>query len=129
MTGGARSEADRNLRDFFNRHGEEGFLQLFLANYLFELVQYFLHSELKGEDDLSRLYYVNFRGELYKPEDMDRFETDLMKECGRSARTVVRQLKELNIMDRIAREPLSDPRVAKLVARQFERMLRQVVRG
>lgn len=121
------SEADRNLREFFERHGEEGFLKLFLGNYLFELVQYFLHSELKGNDDTSITYYVNYRGRLYGKEDMDQFEADLKEECSRRAEAVVQQLKEMGIVERIAREPLIHPEVTELVVQQLETILREVM--
>lgn len=123
------SEADRNFREFFDRHGKEGFLQLFLTNYLFELVQYFLHSELKGKDDTSITYYINFRGRLYRPEEIDQFEADLKEECRRRAQTVVKQLKELGIAEQIARDPLMHPKVSELVVQQLENILKEVVEG
>lgn len=123
------SEADRNLKEFYSRHGAEGFLQLFLTNYLFELVQYFLHSEMKGEDDTSITYYINYRGRLYRSKDIDEFEADLKKECGRRAQAIVRRLKEMKIAEQIMREPLMHPKVTELVVQQLETILKEIVEG
>lgn len=121
------SKADRNFKEFLDRFGNEGLLQLFITNYLYELVQYFLHSRSDGEIDTSIEYYLNFKGIRYKAEEIDQFEAELWKDCGERAKKVVLQLKKLDLIKKIAHEPLSHPETADIVINELERVLKEFV--
>jgi hypothetical protein len=123
------NNVDENVKEFFARYGEEGFLQLFLTNYLYELIQYFLHSKMSGEDDLSLLYYVPYQNKIYSLEENEDFENKLRKECQNSAKKIVKELTKSNTITKIGRYPLEHPEVAKLLADEFESILSQLDGG
>lgn len=123
------NNVDENVKEFFARYGEEGFLQLFLTNYLYELLQYFLHSKMSGEDDLSLLYYLPYEKKTYSLEETKEFENKLRKECKNSAKKIVKELAKLNLIAKIGRSPLKHPKVAKLLAEEFESILSQLDGG
>lgn len=41
----SKADAERNLKEFLDKYGREGFLRLLLTNYLFELAMYYLHTD------------------------------------------------------------------------------------
>lgn len=120
-------EDNKNLVEFFEEHGEEGFLDLFLTNYLFELVQYFLHSRSNGKDDTSIAYYFDFEGKKFSQESLDKLEVGIRRECSRKAKEIVQKLKELSILEKIVNKPLDSPEVADLVKQNLEEILKSVL--
>ena len=55
-------QAEQNIKEFLEKYGKEGFLELFFTNYLYELSEYYLHSKGKKGEDAGLLFYVDFRG-------------------------------------------------------------------
>jgi len=122
------NKVDENVKEFLNRYGKEGFLQLFLTNYLYELIQYFLHSKMRGEDDLSLSYYTTHQKKLYSSEEIKSFEDKLRKECNIGAKRVVEELKRTNLIDKIDSFPPKNPKVARIISDEFEHIMSQVGR-
>lgn len=119
------ADADRNLKEFLNRYGSEGFLKLYFTNYLFELTMHFLHSKGEGDTDTSQLYYA-YRGKVYTPAEIESFEKELKQECSKRARIVVGLLKEHDLLEKITVESLQDPRISKLLKENLESILEEI---
>ena len=119
------ADADRNLKEFINRYGPEGFLILYFTNYLFELTMHFLHSRGEGDKDTSQLYYV-YRGEVYSPAEIEGFEKELKRECSKRARTIVDFLKERDLLDKLTVESLKNPRISALLQENLESILEEI---
>jgi hypothetical protein len=122
-------DPSKNTQEFIKKYGKEGFLELFLTNYFFELIQYFLHSELRVKEDLKTAYYSNFKGVPYKKKDIEEFEKKIKEECNLRAKLVVRQLKSNNLLEKIAKEPNQHPEVDKEVTKSLKEILKTISSG
>lgn len=62
-------EADKNLQDFLEKHGSEGFLKLFFTNYLVNLVSYYIQTRGKTKDeDPGYLFHFDITGKPHSQE-------------------------------------------------------------
>lgn len=113
--------ADRNLKEFLDKYGEEGFLKLFFINYLFELVTYYLHNRSENAgDDPSYLMHVNDKGEPRSNLEVEKFNESLRKQCKARAETIVSRLKETGSLSNFISDPIADPRVVSLLDEAFK---------
>jgi hypothetical protein len=121
-------KAEQNVNEFIKKHGKEGFLKLFFTNYLHELVQYYLHSRGKKGEDTGLLFYVNFRGRAYSPQELDHFRNDLRRACGEKATQIVQKIKELGILERLGEDPLADPKISRILADSLDEIIKELAR-
>lgn len=125
----SKIDAESNIQKFLRRHGREGFLELFLTNYLFELVMYYLRSEKNPSaqirEDTSYTFYVGGREQAYSPEQIEEFKRDLRAECRKRAILIVAEIKEMKLLERLTEDVMAEPEVAKLVQRAFKSITRR----
>lgn len=119
-----KTDAEAKVQQFLNEHGKDGFLKLFLTNYLFELAMYYLHSDknpsVKIKEDTSYRFYVDGQEHVYPPEDLEKFKHDLIIECRKKASLIVQELKKSGAFERLTENVVEDPEVAKLVQIAFQ---------
>lgn len=119
----SKTIAESNIQEFLEKHGREGFLELFLTNYLFELVMYYLHSEKNPSaqirEDTSYTFYVGGRERAYSPEQIEKFKQNLRAECRKKAKVIVERLKKMKLLERLPKDIMAEPEVAKLVQNAF----------
>ena len=120
--------AERNLDQFTEKYGQEGFLKLFLTNYLFELVLLYLQSKPRKRDvdDTSYLFYVNFQGESYSTEQMDSFKTRLRKECAVRADSILKADKEFESLKYLVKDPTKNPEIYEYLGRAFDSLIKEI---
>jgi len=121
-----KEDAERNLNEFLQMHGRKGFLKLFVTNYLFELVMYYLHSEKSEpavQEDTGYRFYVDGKDRVYPAQKIDTFKKELKIECGKKAETIVAFIKEKGLLERLEDEILEDPNVAQQIVDAFESMV------
>ncbi|HXQ91951.1 MAG TPA: hypothetical protein VN739_03025 [Nitrososphaerales archaeon] len=121
-----KEDAEKNLKAFLKEHGREGLLELFLTNYLFELVMYYLHSEKNKpavNDDTAYRFYVDGRDRVYPAEKIEAFKRELRTECRKKAVAIVTIIKEKELLDKLEREILEDPQIAQLASAAFQSMV------
>jgi len=121
-----KEDAEKNLKEFLKEHGREGLLELFLTNYLFELVMYYLHSEKNKpavNDDTGYRFYVDGRDRVYPAEKIETFKRELKAECQKKAVAIVTIIKEKELLDKLEREILEDPHIAQLASAAFQSMV------
>jgi len=125
----SKADAEKNLREFLDAHGKEGFLRLLLTNYLFELAMYYLHTEknpaAQVKEDTGYRFYVDGRDRVYKPEEIERFKRDLRTECVKKANLIIQTLKEKELLEKLDQDFMADPQVAKLVQDAFESLTKK----
>ena len=118
-----KADAERNLREFLDKHGKEGLLRLLLTNYLFELAMYFLHTAKNPpavREDTGYRFYVSGRERVYKPTEIEQFKHDLREECEKKADRIIVKLKEAELFDKLGEDVMGDPRVAELAHDAFQ---------
>jgi len=119
-----RIKAENNIREFLETHGNEGFLELLLTNYLYELVMYYLHSAknpaAQVREDTSYRFYVDGQERVYPPEKIEQFKHDLHAECKKKAEFIVGTLRKMELIERLTENVMADPQVAQLVHEAFE---------
>lgn len=122
----SKDDAENNLNEFLKRYGRDGFLKLFLTNYLQELVLLYLHSRPRKEsDDTSSLLYVNFRGQSYTNSQIDDFKKRLRQECATRAEQIVDTVTTSGLLDRLAEDPSENPQVSQ----ELEVAFRSIIKG
>lgn len=120
-------DAQRNLNQFIEKYGREGFLKLFLANYLQELVLLNIHSRpRKGNDDTSALFYLNYRGESYTASQVENFKKRLRKECASRAEEIVRAAKESGLLDKLTEDPSQTPGISEQLEAAFRSIIKEI---
>jgi len=123
----SKDDAENNLDAFLQKHGREGFLKLFLTNYLQELVLLYLHSRPRKEsDDTSSLFYVNFRGQSYTTSQIDEFKRRLRGECATRAQHIVDNVKDSGFLERLAEDPARNPQVPKELEVAFRSIIKEI---
>lgn len=124
-----KTDAESNIQEFLKKHGREGFLELFLTNYLFELVMYYLHSEKNPGaqvlEDTSYTFYAGGREQVYPPEQIEKFKRDLRAECRKKATLIIETLRKMQLLERLTEDVMAEPEVAKLVEKAFKSITRR----
>jgi hypothetical protein len=116
-----KNTAEKNLKEFLESQGKEGFLKLLLKNYLYELAMYYLHSgKSVVKEDTGYQFYVDGTGRAYSPSRIEQFKKDLESECLRKASRIVDEIKQLEILENIGKDFLTNTHVARLVQQAFE---------
>jgi hypothetical protein len=125
----ARNRAQKNVKDFVAKYGVEGYLRLFITNYLFELTSYYLYSEQHGtKKDSTTLMFFDYKDDPYTRDQIDRFRSDLRSECSRKAEAIVSDLKRLGLSGTLAEEPLGNPELATRLSEALSSILKDVAR-
>jgi hypothetical protein len=122
------NKTEGNFKQFIDRHGDEGFLTLLITNYLFELAQYYLHTDKNKSsqirEDTSYRFYVDDKERVYPPETIEQLKLDLKKECQKKAVNVVKYLKERNLIKKLATGKLDDLETLALLDDAFGNIVR-----
>lgn len=124
-----QEQAEKNVREFMEKYGVEGFLKLYFSKYLLKLVK----SELKSRvgPDLSKdpgtIFY--FQGnKIEKLSDIKKYEAEICKECGKRSDEIIAQLKsdkEFKDLFEGNIERINDKRLQK----RFEKKLHEILDG
>jgi len=117
-------EADKNLQDFLEKHGSEGFLKLFFTNYLVDLVNYYIQTRGKNkDDDPSYLFHFDISGKPHSQEKNEKFRLGLHKVCSEYSNTIVDALKQSYNLEELASKPV-DPETRVLLDNAFEKIIK-----
>lgn len=107
---------EKNVREFIDKHGIEGFLTLFFARYLLKILKSEVKSKSRGPeiaDDPGVLFY--FKGkEIESFSDMEEYEDQILEECKKKAREMVSNLKDDEKFEGLFKgnfEKLEDPKL------------------
>jgi hypothetical protein len=121
-----KTDAEKNLNEFLASHGREGFLELFLTNYLFELVMYYLHSKKSKpavQEDTSYRFYIYGKDRVYPAEKIDTFNRELKVECRKKAAAIVAFIKQKELLGKLEQDILQDPNIMQQIVDAFGSMV------
>jgi len=116
-------EADQNLVQFIEKSGKEGYVHLFTTNYLYELIQYYLHSRGTGEQNTSLFfYYSQSQKRTFSPDEIKKFKENLRLECSKRAKQIVDNLQQSNFSFELI-DPTLNPRVGEMLTESIKHVL------
>ena len=118
--------AEQNIKEFIAKYGKEGFLKLFFTNYLYELAEYYLHSRGKKDEDAGLLFYVDFKGRIYSPQELAQFRNDLRKACSERAVRIVQKIRDLGLVEQLGEDPSANPEVSRLLTKSLDEILKEL---
>ena len=122
----SKADAEKNLNEFVASHGTDGFVELFLTNYLFELVMYYLQTERSvAKESTGYRFYVDGRDRVYPAESIEAFKGELRHQCRKKATAIVGVIKNKGLIDRLGQEIVLDREVAQLLVNAFEEIVGQ----
>ncbi len=87
---------ERNIEDFIDKHGFDGFLTLYFSKYLLNIIKNEIKSKSQGKgisNDPGVIFY--FKGEKVENfSELDDYEDMIYEECRKKAREMVSNLKD-----------------------------------
>lgn len=120
---------EENLRQFNEKFGQDGFLNIYFTKYLYEITEYYLHSKgKKGQDNAGLLYYQPSDHKVFSPDEIDIFRKNLRLECKQKSISLVRRIRELGLVDRLQRDSATTPRIARQIADELDEILKNLAK-
>jgi len=120
---------EKNLRQFMEKFGQDGFLRIYFSKYFYEIADYYLHSKgKKAEDDSGLLYYFPTKVKLFSPEEIDDFRKNLRVECSKKAVPIVQRIKELGLVEQLRKDSVVSPEIARKIADAIDEILKELAR-
>lgn len=114
------NEIQRNIDEFVEAHGVEGFFRLYLREYLFQLLNEEIHAATGDEESDSALQ-LHFSQDVTTDEELEAFEEQLRDQCVDRADELVRRIKEVDQL-----RPLFENADVELLEREeVEKMIEQ----
>lgn len=87
---------ERNVKEFVEKHGIDGFLTLYFSKFLMNILKNEIKSKSKGKgisDDPGVIFY--FKEEKIEDfSELSDYEDEIYKECKKRAREMVSNLKD-----------------------------------
>lgn len=109
------SNVERNIKGFFGKYGKEGYIELFLTNYLYEFTMYWLRSEDKRDSYNSALKF-HLKGEdIASLKETQDYQVKIKASCSKKAKQIVSKLKVEGLIEKWETIPLEDPKLNKLL--------------
>lgn len=94
-------EIQHNLKEFINKYGEEGFLELYFTNFLFEIVKDNIRSKAGSISKSPGLqYFFNKEGEFESTTKLKEFDIRLKKECNKKSKEIVNLIKQRELLSK-----------------------------
>jgi hypothetical protein len=119
--------AEKNIREFMEKHGVEGFLKIYFAKYLFKMVISELKSKLgsKLSTDPGTIFY--YKGnKIENLSDIHKYEKELYEECKKKTDEIITQFKKdkkFNDLFKGDIEKLNDA----LLEKHFQKKLHEIL--
>ena len=119
--------AEKNIKEFMEKHGVEGFLKIYFAKYLLKMVTSELKSKLgpKLSTDPGTIFY--YKGnQIESLSDIHKYEKELYEECKKKSDVIIAQFKKdkkFNDLFKGNIEKLNDP----ILEKHFKRKLHEIL--
>jgi hypothetical protein len=79
-----------NIHQFIEKYGQEGFLELYFTNLIYEMVKDNIRSKTKKiENSPGMQYYFDKNGDVEKSSKLKEFDEKLKIECNKKAKQIV----------------------------------------
>ena len=83
----------KNIEDFLDKHGEKGYLTLYLTNYIYKFVSFILNCPIEGYDDPSYISRIEKNIPMVNTSELD---SKLYSECKKEAERIVKEFESKN---------------------------------
>jgi len=119
---------EKNLKQFMEKFGQDGFLQVYFSKYLYEIADYYLHSTSPNvESDTGYWYYFAVKEKLFSPQQLDDFRTNLRSQCTIRSKPLVDRLKQIGLLQKLLKDPSLNPETTHELANELEQVLLELV--
>lgn len=125
--------AEKNIKEFMERYGVEGFIKLYFSKYLFKLIKAELKSKL-GSDiskDPGTIFYYS-GNKIEKRSDIEKYEDNIYGECEKRATDIVNELKDDSKFDDLFQgnfDRLDDQKIQKRFEKELHEILKEWKEG
>lgn len=109
------SDAEKNIKGFVEKYGTEGFMRVFLSNYLFELILYQLRSEDTTQSYNSALKFHMKGKDIASLKDTEAYQDEIKKICAKKAGYIIERLKKEGIVESWEKIQFNDPRISEII--------------
>lgn len=122
----AADEFSENVDKFVSKYGKSGFIKLYLTNFLYDLVLYYLQADFhdKEKDSEYFFHYNVAKKRAFTPTEIDKFKDNLRRSCAKKAESIVEYLERQKILDKIEIGSIDDT-----LANIIEDALRSLIAG
>ena len=91
-----------NVNDFINKYGQEGFLELYFTNLLYEMVKDNIRSKTDSvKNSPGMQYYFDKNGNFEKTSKLKEFDIKLKTECNKKSKQIIELIKKRKETDKI----------------------------
>lgn len=125
--------AEKNIKEFMERYGVEGFIKLYFSKYLFKLIKAELKSKL-GSDiskDPGTIFYYS-GNKIEKRSDIEKYEDNIYGECKKRAAGIVKELKDDSKFNDLFQgnfDRLNDQKIQKRFEKELHEILKEWKEG
>ena len=122
-------DAEKNIKEFMNKHGVKGFLILYFAKYLLKVLKFQLKSKL-GEVDAEKdpgFIFFTKNGKITNTSDIDKYETELYEICKQKAKIIVEELENDKKFEELLKGDFSKIKDTSLEPK-FEKALHDILK-
>jgi len=88
------SKKEKNIKEFLEKYGVEGFFKLYFSKYLLKLIKSELKSKLGpdlSKDPATIFYYKD--NKIEKLSDIEKYEDEIYDECKKRSDEIISELK------------------------------------
>jgi len=91
----------KNISDFIEKYGQEGFLELYFTNLLYEMVKDNIRSKTeKVKDSPGLQYYFDKNGNFEKSSRLKEFNEKLRIECNKKSKQIVELIEKKKLISK-----------------------------
>ena len=113
-----------NIHSFIEKHGKEGFLKLFFANLLYEMVKDEIHTKSDSYKDSPGIrYYFNEKGEYESTSKLEEFNKKLKNECMKKSDLIVDIAKKNGLISRFG---MDLDKINESLASEIEKQIKDI---
>jgi len=91
----------KNISDFISKYGQEGFLELYFTNLLYEMVKDNIRSKTdKVKNSPGLQYYFDKNGNFESTSKLKEFDVKLKSECNKKSKKIVELIQKKNLISK-----------------------------
>lgn len=91
----------KNINEFIEKYGQEGFLELYFTNLLYEMVKDNIRSKTeKVKDSPGLQYYFDKNGNFEKSSRLKEFNEKLRIECNKKSKQIVELIEKKKLISK-----------------------------
>lgn len=121
------SKKEKNIKEFMEKYGVEGFIKIYFSKYLLKLIKSELKSKLGpdlSKDPATIFYYKD--NKIEKLSDIEKYEDEIYDECKKKSDEIISELKNNSRFNDLFSgnfEGLND----KKIQNRFEKELHEIM--